>query len=357
MHDISKNLAVRPWAAAFGLLCMVIAACAPNDVVPDRLAKKIQPDCAAGFCQGSDPYPDSVGVYISSTINQASCINSDIYQDTDGDGLADICEQNLADTFNPSLRYCGCDLAWGGEPTYAAQPVQVTSGVWVIRIMYMPSYYNDAGDDRPCVGGLVTLCEGHYGDSEAILLDVIYNSNTQHWVLNSAYLSQHEGYMWYNGSSRAPFPETVGGYEMHEWYGANTLPVVAGQYPTAFSYNHPGGAPIIWVSPNKHANYADETECNNGGGWWLFAHDNCSSNASFTQMYLYDNNVGPRNVGSTGTRLMNCVSSYSPFYQPNNHPECYWTDDHFTGWTGINGSGQQTASPGYKVRLLDQWGF
>ena len=126
-------------------------------------------------------------------------------------------------------------------------------------------------------------------------------------------------------------------------------------YPTTLTYAHGGhvaGAPDIWVSPNKHANYANQTDCNNGGGYYGVGKDDCSENDGWTQMYLYDTYVGARNVGSGAVHLIDTIPSRIPPYSSNGYIEAYWSFEHFAGWSGIS----SPVAPGYKYRL-GPWGF
>jgi hypothetical protein len=96
----------------------VATACA-EDVASSPVAKKlVQPDYSAGFCCGTecqDRYPDSIGIYIAPTITVNACFGNEM-TDADNDGLADVCETELAGAFNPELRYSSGDEVWGGEP-------------------------------------------------------------------------------------------------------------------------------------------------------------------------------------------------------------------------------------------------
>ncbi|MGH7582408.1 MAG: hypothetical protein ACREL5_04180 [Gemmatimonadales bacterium] len=354
---------------------LAAVSCAPPDNLTSHLivAHQVQPDCMAGFCL-PDPYPDSAGVWIASTITADRCTDGETYQDTDEDGLADLCEQSLADAFNPWLRYCNCDVAWGGEPTYAVKPVWRGSSL-IVRIMYMPSYYDDAGADGDewcdvadvLFFGACSSHSGHWGDSEAIVLDVVYNETTGHWLLHTPTLSQHNDYTVYYGNTGDGVSQFClyyqgGCYQVLDQM-ADMDSVVAGEsitagsYPTVITYSHGGkigGAPDIWVSPNKHANYATESDCNSGGGFLGFEHDDCSSNDQWTQMGLYDLYAGARNVGSSSVHLMHSdtlPARHEP-YASMGYTESYWSSDKFGGWVGIS----SPTSAGYKYRLIP-WHF
>jgi hypothetical protein len=287
-------------------------------------------------------------------------MQGDEYSDVDGDGLADICESSLAQAFNPELRYCSCDAAWGGEPVYVATKVLVytpSAGVqYVARIMYMPAYYNDAGDATDgCWYGFFndplswfgqTGCSGHHGDSEAIVLDVRYESTSTHWVLNAAYLSQHTSYQWFYAGSSGSYSE-----DDNLFGDAQGNVPTPSQYPAQFGYYNgvSGGAPIVWVAIDKHANYASEADCNSGGKF--SGHDSCQSNNSFAFMSLSDGSNGQRNLGSSLAHLLDCLPSNNPAVQINNHSECFWENFLFTGWSGA----QPAATP--YLKRLDNSGF
>ena len=288
--------------------------------------------------------------------------------DADNDGLADECETMLAAAFNPELRYSSHDEVWGGEPVWVAKAQLVFNQSVgfqnVVRIMYMPAYYNDLGNPYDCWKGFWDYfvhflgwgdCAGHYGDSEAILLDVRYEPGSQHWILNSAYLSQHTGYQWFNAGNTGSYGENDDLYS--EAYGNVKTP---GTYPTALSYYNgkPGGAPIIWVSIDKHANYANERDCNNGGGFAGIGKDDCQMNDSFMFMALSDGMVGQRNLGSSTTKFISCLESNNPATHqisppgPPWHQECFWDPNYtFSGWSGANPS-----STPYGNRLV-RWRF
>ena len=303
----------------------------------------------AGFC-GSDPHPEAVGVYIASTITASACTGGEM-QDTDLDGLADLCEQTLADAFDPWLRYNSSDIAWGKEASYAGKPYW-RNGILVVRILYMPSYYYDAGTfDVNCLQGLFD-CAGHYGDSEAIVLEVYYNAATQHWILNDAVLSHHTSYTMAYGNSHSDFAE--GNPIFHIPVNGDSAlvdkAVTMESYPTDVTYTHGGrlgGAPDVWVAVNKHSNYVNQSDCTAGG----HGTDRCSADA-WEQMWLHDKYVGSRNVGSDVVHLMDCVPARIPPTSYWGYQECYWTGVNFAGWSGISAP----VSPGYRVRLT-AWGF
>lgn len=339
-----------PWLLALvGLV--VLLACAPNDVVQNRVAKKLaQPDWCVGCGPQGDPNPDSIGVFIAANFNEDECINGGIYQDTDRDGLADICEEKIAEAFNPWLHYSSHDIAWGGEPAVAVRPV-FREGAWFVRILYMPAYYDDAGDvnDNDCWGGFWTFCAGHLGDSEAIILEVRYDNASEHWILNDATFSQHEGYQTFFENDVGTMADRAGGsWNDMDYFWSFTGPS-NGTYPTLLTYTQsgrPGGAPDIEIAVNKHANYATPLACNHGGGFLGIGHDSCSSDA-WMQLYPYDDYVGFRNVGSRAVKLLDIVPSRNPVLAGLGYTESFWSDTSFAGWSGIT----NPRAPGYGVRL------
>ncbi len=338
------------WLLATALAGLLLAACEqPVDLVASRRpSARVRPLCYEG-CDDVDSFPDSVGVFIDYETTPDACTGDDI-DDVDGDGLADFCEERIADAFMPVLEYSSYDADYelissdnvlDGEPAYAIKPVYV-SGRLVVRIMYMFSYYVDGGTgycgdfDLP-----ESLTCGHWGDSEAIVLDVRYEPTFHHWVLDKAAYSQHGHYELY-WIDQASVPNTNGASMMPD-----ELSPVDG-YPTALSYDasHHGGIPVVHVSLNKHANYASESECNAGifGGGHI--DEVCEGNRNIQISIL-----PARNVGSSSYPLMDCVASTNPSLEDNGYEECYWTGERFGGWTGA----EPNSSP-YSDRL-DAWAF
>jgi hypothetical protein len=204
----------------------------------------------------------------------------------------------LAAAFAPDL-YSGHSDRVDREPHWVAQP----RGTNRVRIGYLLSYHVDGGTTNPLCQNPIAdgPCAGHYGDSEAIWLDVYYNG--VHWVLDTARYSAHGD--------------------------LNTYGRGLGAYPGILTYpSHPGAYPRSWVSYNKHANYANDALCDAGG---LFGFDSCISGAS-TRVYAGGNvNLGSR---AYHTALQDCMTSSDPVYSGNGQIECYWTQRRFAGWTG-----------------------
>jgi hypothetical protein len=295
-----------------------------------------------------------------SAVNDANCFGDAIYNDLDGDELGDLCEQRLADAFNPWLRYSSSDIAWDKEPTYGVRPFY-RAGYHMVRIMYMLSYYDDAGNlnDDYCLYGTFSWCAGHPGDSEAIVLEVWYDYTTQHWILNDAILSQHTGYEIVTSTGKSTASQYLPGglhvpVSMDAVVSSLSIPIGSGTF-AAMQYaggGHDGGAPDIWVATNKHANYPNDNDCNNGGGFLGIGHDTCSVD-SWEQMNLYDGYMGARNMGSSWSNFANCLPSRHPAVAVGGFTECYWTGTQFAGWTGVT----YGASSAYGSDRLVPWAF
>jgi hypothetical protein len=134
------------------------------------------------------------------------------------------------------------------------------------------------------------LCDGHYGDSEWIFLDVSYDWEMQHWILRRAHYSTHTSVHTYNAGS--------------------------GGYPSLLVYPQSlGGYPRAVVSINKHANSASQSECEAGG---YLGTDDCDPD-TFARVQAGAN----LNLGSRGHQLLNCVASSNPLYSGNGNLECY----------------------------------
>lgn len=242
----------------------------------------------------------------------------DVTPDADEDGLSDACESALAEAFAPQLMFQGtrCTLPSAGTGDrlaggyfHAAQPVR-----GAVRLVYLPAYYRDCGwSGFKCV---FVDCSGHAGDSETIAVDV-RRLETGEWAAESIFLSAHcEGdpdgdCRWYSGDD----------LEQFEW--VNDID---------------RGAPVVWVSDGRHANYPTRAACERGH-WWL---DTCDAAAA-----PYRFPVSPeRNIGSRARPLVNegqpagCVRGR--FVEPDDplivdpeSLECFWdASARFGGWQG-----------------------
>jgi hypothetical protein len=246
----------------------------------------------------------------------APCL--DVLPDSDGDGLSDACELALARAFAPRLLLhdtrCTLPAAGAGGHIaggyfHAAQPAR-----GMVRLVYMPAYYRDCGwRSAWCI---LIDCSGHAGDSEMIVVDVRPSENGG-WITDAIFLSAHcygnaeEDCRWFRGQELDVF-EWVGGIER--------------------------GAPIVWVSDGRNANYPSRVRCEQGH----FGLDRCSRDPMrFRFPIAADRNIGSRAVPiRDGDLPAGCVSGR--FVEPHDRMivaqdalECFWdVSSPFGGWQG-----------------------
>jgi len=279
-----------------------------NPTSPQAL---VGPLCQLG-CTETDPNPSAPGVFLGSGVTPDVCSDG---TDSDGDGVEDFCERNLAAAFAPQLAYSQADNV-GREPHWVARPLSEDE----VRVGYLLSYHVDNGTQDPysCMNFLPsTWCWGHAGDSEDIFLDVQYDWSSQHWVLKTAFYSRHSNHGVYNAGSNG--------------------------YPQALVYpNHPGAYPRAYVSFSKHANYASQPECDAA----QYGFEDCFPNA-----YARVAAGASLNLGSRTVQRLNCMASSDPFYSGNGAIECYWTGSQFAGWQTF-----QPASDPYSPKM-SSFGF
>lgn len=293
---------MRGWRLSVALMASVLLTYGcDHPLQPDLppVSELIVPLCQVG-CVETDPFPTAPGVFLGSGVTPDVCVAGG-QSDADQDGLGDFCEKNLAFAFAPELYYWSFDNV-RREPYWVARPLVESEQV---LIGYLLSYYRDEGSSAwACGPGQIVApsCNGHNGDSEAIFLTVYYNWSTQHWVLDHANYSQHGDYPTY-----AKGPK---GYPQMLYY-----PDHAGSYPRAY------------VSQGKHANYASQRECNNGG---TLDTDTCTevntaARVEFSTFW---------NLGSRTSPRLDCVASRNPDYEyyGSGREECYWTYRNFRGW-------------------------
>jgi hypothetical protein len=252
--------------------------------------------------------------------------------DVDRDGMSDGCELRLAQRFSPMMAVAPStyDCAPTIEPYWAAKYFPSHSSI--VRIAYLLAYRRDCGDTGIGSAILALLAQsitlngfinnvtqsfglkistddpgdGHSGDSEFVMIDIRFDSGSQHWVLASVEFSAHFGTSA-DGTAR---------------WGAKYI-----EYPDGVQL----GLPRVWAAKNKHANYVSREQCNAGRGPLGAVHDNCDPNIPSS----YRLTVGSlRNVGSRHANLINpgtCVPSSQPSFYPGT--ECFWKPgDHFNGW-------------------------
>lgn len=273
------------------------------------LALVISAGCASLRNERSVPVAE--GVRIATT----ECI--DVQPDADRDGLADPCELQLAAAFAPLLMMHGTRCtppplgARGRIPGgyfHAAQPVR-----GAVRLVYMPAYYRDCGWRGPKC--MIVDCTGHAGDSEIIVVDVKQREDGA-WVTDAVFLSAHcfgrsqMSCRWYRDADLAEF----------DWVDAVR------------------GAPVVWVSDARNANYPSRRTCDEGH----LTIDRCAADSEPYRFPI----AAMRNIGSRAVPMVRenvppgCVSGLS--VEPldrlavaHDAVECFWDDRaRFRGWQG-----------------------
>ena len=184
-----------------------------------------------------NPVPADVGI----AVDVVNCIDAE--PDSDRDRLGDMCELALTRAFAPQLMMHGTRCTPPGVAPaarvpggylHAAQPVDD-----VVRLVYLPAYYRDCGwKGTPCI---FVDCSPHAGDSEIIVIDV--RQGGRGWLTDAVFLSAHcfgrsdLDCRWYRGDDLDGF-EWLDGVER--------------------------GAPIVWVSDARNANYPSRGACARG---------------------------------------------------------------------------------------------
>lgn len=268
----------------------------------------------------NDPSPGAPGVWLGTNVNPSACFTTGrgtvTSNDTDGDGLANHCELPIARSFAPMLHFANGDQCPGGEPYWSAK--RFPNGV--VRVAYMMAYYEDCGYDTRIQNS------AHSGDSELVMVEMKYNSGTQHWEFNRMWLSAHyEATFW--GTDQ----------DYSEWVSAAQ---------TDF-YDRSLALPNIWVAEDKHANYRSIAKCEDTGAWEY--RDDCGS------LYLIRFLVeGSRNAGSRYVDLVDCVRSEER--TSSTRTEGFYTDCHnsFRGW---NEQHYGKAPAPYRYMLFSEFHF
>jgi hypothetical protein len=250
-----------------------------------------------------DPSPGAPGLWLGANVTPTTCFNDHTrtISDIDKDWLDDNCELELARGFAPRWSMWRVDECPDGEPAWAAKYFPTPQ---VVRIAFMPAYYDD------CMGA------GHAGDSEFVMEEVKFNAATQHWELREMFLSAHlEASFLGFGTDRST------------WVAAADA-----QYTTRYL-----AYPAISVSAGKHANYVNDSKCNNNYAGLLYAPggDRCYSSALTPFRFPID---PARNAGSRFVDRMGCVPSIKR-YAGNGQTECFYQQHPGHGFRGWQSSG------------------
>jgi hypothetical protein len=233
----------------------------------------------------------------------------------------------------------------GGEYYYAVESkvyLDIPRGLKrVLRVAYLMAYYWDCGAassyewhewfDNP-----------HSGDSEFIIVDVAYDTVSHHWETFNVFLSAHCGSPW------------IPPWEDHHcrWHA-----------PSDFAYwvnQRVLGAPYVWASRAKHANYPTENSCDEAitvGGAEL---EDCEYDTPqrFPVVYVQ------QNIGSRSAPFVDCAAPFSASAMPDvGSYECMWSFSleggpplgRFNGWQSetVGGGGLPPAPYG---RILQDYG-
>lgn len=277
-------------------------------------------DCGGGSGGGGtyvDPDASAPGIWLGGNTGISRCYSSTGLgiNDSDGDKFDQWCEELLANAFRPLLRFSPYDCNIGMEPRWSVNYFPTKSEA---RITYLLSYYKDCGkDDGVCSLStpMSDSCFSHQGDSEFIVIDVGYNTTSQHWEVIKAFLSAHYG----------EEPVVFGIITRGDY--STFVPWTGLQYPAKNR-----GYPRVWVAHGKHANYATQSACNSGAVW---NGDDC--NRHNTQLiesrvfFAANRNVGGAALGPS-SRLINCTVAVGVEAPYRTRQECYWTDPRFVGW-------------------------
>jgi hypothetical protein len=347
-----------------GALALLAIGCSPEGELPLSPASPAVPAAPARL---ADPNPGARGEWSGDTWE--SCHLRNDFNDVDRDGLTETCEFGLAAAFAPFMAMYP-DCIWdphapggarlGGDYDFAVQAVGS-----IIRIAYLPAYYKDCGSTLGWDGAYFPS-GSHDGDSELILVDVAFSSISQHWETQRVFYSAHCG----ESAKGIPVDENC------RWLVPE---------PPSYSFAPPVlfqekwlGAPKIWVSEKKHANYPSRDSCNSGGDPMGFA-DVCPIGSylrRFPILYARQN-IGSgdypfpaRSGNSTGALGGNDCVTPTSFSEPNRlrelnpdafdgtYRECFWRGwqdaaSVFRGWLSHTGN---TSTP-YSLSLANYAGF
>jgi len=229
-----------------------------------------------------DLCPSCAGIFTG--YSEDDCYLNPERWDVDADGVFDACENGHAQHFAPMFvfaRDCNWDNSlgrMGGEYFYAVERKSKFSSRterWedVMRFAYLPAYYRDCGsaDD-------LGIDDPHSGDSEFVIIDIYFDGGSNHWLTDAIFLSAH-----------CPSGDC-------KWY-----------VPLSFRWvdDEALGAPIVWVSQHKHANYPSRAKCNSGA---VFGFDTCAANSFYVR---FPAAYTQQNIGSWHHPNRDCAGPFS----------------------------------------------
>jgi len=338
---------MRHHYALMGALLLVVA-CGPgiDSTAPEAtfaLGPCAPPNFAIGAsavggdCPVPDLDPTAPGVY--NGWSESRCFNPTATADVDGDGIVDSCERALAADFGPYMRQSLSECSWAETDTqlmrlkgeYYYVVVKDASGL-MTQIVYLPSYYRDCG------------YHGHAGDSEFIGVKVDFNTTSNHWLTQSVFLSAH------CGADIAGIPTDA---------NCRLLPASWFAYPTKNL-----GAPVVWVSAEKHANYRNHDDCISAYSGTPYV-EWCEINAPtvrYPATYVWQN-IGSRAVPMpwSTSSCPNATYSYPSGYTTDpNRRECIWSNESvrgFCGWQSLQPFDYDVCGTGYGALLNKYFGI
>lgn len=285
---------------------------------------------------GIDPEPVAlapVGLPLSWSAEQCAGAREDV----DRDGLEDRCEFALAKAFAPVLITTEGGCNWdggaiparlGGAYVYAVQAV----GKDVYRIAYLPAYFQDCGwRGAKCWLPWVN-CAPHAGDSEVIVVELVYGAQEDRWRTAGIFLSAHcfgrhtGGCRWYRGEA----------LERFSWAEGQRY-----------------GAPVVWVAEGRHANYASRQACDRGH----FGLDTCDRNETRYRFPVLSprQNIGSRArpICGDGCLEAEALAAAGGGVVPGT-VECFWSPERaFGGWQGREAGSGATAYARYLVEVAE----
>ena len=169
--------------------------------------------------------------------------------DDDLDGLPDTFEYQVASLVAPILQFGTIEEASGRREHWSVAP-----SVEGFEVFFALSYFLDDGD-----GILRSLW--HYGDSEFVIVRLLPQGDflaVDEVFLSAHFLAATDGSRWYS-AERFEVDDSDGG-----WH------------------------PVVWVGEGKHANYPDESTCEEGA----FFTDSCSTGTAEVVRVRQDANLG-----------------------------------------------------------------
>jgi hypothetical protein len=288
-------------AHGIALVLGTLAAACSEPTVPDTANRK-----GPSALLDVDPHPENpLGIFIPN-VNPSTCFgNLTVVQtDYDGDSLDDTCELELARAFSPVWQFAVFENCQGGEPAFAVAFFPQPGG-GVVRIGYMPAYYDDCGS---------TYGDPHHGDSEFAMVEVVYSADLGHWLFVQMWLSAH-------------YKASYAGVDLDRSRWESDQP------PTEFP-DHPRGYPRIYVSTSKHANYSNVDFCNN-----VFWENGCGGGSATRWSLDASRNVWSR-VTQPYAPYTWCAESFGQ-NAGSGRQECFYAPGaQFNGWYA--GTGGQT---------------